>query len=138
MTVSSEYKLQLNSTFYYANFSSDTRLNSTVLNITLYLNNTYYQTPESATFILGNINQFTSHFSFSNGQGVEPLTFTESSLELTDDHLKIPIRIIYLKEATPREYETVMVVIVKAREAAGLIPYQDVQRSAVRFTVTKS
>ena len=89
------------------------------------------------TFQLGSAHQFASYFSFSNRQGVESLTFSVTNPEHTTDPLKIPMRIIYLKEAAPGDYETRMSVTVTSREEVGLTPREDIQISTVAFTVTE-
>lgn len=135
--VSESYKLQLNSTFYYANISSNTLLNSTVLNFTLFINNSYYQTPKLVTFQLGSSNQFSSYFGFSNRQAVVSLSFNTSNPDHTVDQLKLSQNIIYLKEAPAGDYQTTISVLVRSREEVGLTPQEDLQISTVAITVTK-
>ena len=135
--VSAGYKLQLNSTVYYANVYSGTKLNSAVLNFSLYLNNTYYQTPESVLFQLEISGQFTSYFSFGNHQSVEMISFSLSNPNHSTDELKVSRSIIYRNEAPPGEYHNMITVILITREEVQLIPQVDIQRASLVFTVSE-
>ena len=122
---------------YYASTPSEAQIGSSVLMFTLYLNNTYYQTPSSVAIQLNSGNQFTSYFTFSNGQTVDELSFSTSNPDHTVDPLKVSGSIIYTSKAPPGEYRATLIVSVVTREELGLSPRTDVQTSTVIFTVTQ-
>ena len=103
-----------------------------MLNFSLYLNNTYYQTPESVFFHLASSDQFTSYFSFSNNQSVEIVSFNQSH---SIDELQVSRSIIYRKEAPQGEYRSTIIVTVLTREEVGLSPREDTQTAILAFAV---
>ena len=127
--------MQLNSTIYYANFPSNVEVNSIILSFTLYLNNTYYQTPESVFLQIGSSNQFTTYFSFSNKQVVDMVTFSLSNPDHTSDELEVSRSIIYRNEAPPGEYRSTVTATVISRDDVGLIPKEDTEMADLAFTV---
>ena len=108
-----------------------------MLIFTVYLNNSYYQTPSSVTLRLDAGDQFTSYFSFPSGETVDELSFSELNPDHTMDPLKISRNIIYSSKAPPGEYRATLIVTVRTREELGLSPREDVQTSTIVFTVTQ-
>ena len=108
-----------------------------MLDFTLYLNNSYYQTPSSVILQLEAGNQFTSYFSFRSGQSIDELPFSTSNPAHTVDPLKVLSTIVYTSQAPPGRYQSTLTVTVRAREELGLSQLEDVQTSALLFTVTE-
>ena len=127
----------MNASVYYASTPSDAQLRSSVLNFSLYLNNSYYQTPSSVALQLNARDQFTSYFSFPNGRRVDELSFSTFNPDHIVDLLNVSGSIIYASKAPPGEYRATMIVTVRTREELGLNPQEDVQTSTLVFAVTQ-
>ena len=123
------YKLRLNSTIYYATLSSDAQINTIVLNFTLYLNNTFYQTPSSVTLQLSGSNLFTSYFTFTNNRPLETVTFSDSDKESATNPLKVSKSIVYVNRAQAGEYQAII--------SATVNPQGDIESATVALTVTQ-
>ena len=123
------YKLQLNSTIYYATISSDAQLNTIILTFTLYLNNTFYQTPDSVTLQLRNTNQFTSYFGFSSNRPIETVYFSNSDPDSVVDPLRVSRSVVYVNRAPAGEYQTTI--------SATVNPQGDIQSADIALIVTQ-
>ena len=108
-----------------------------MLDFTLYLNNSYYQTPSSVILQLEAGNQFTSYFSFRSGQRVDGLPFSTSNPAHRVDPLRVLSTIVYTSPAPPGRYQSTLTVTVRTREELGLNPREDVQASTIILTVTE-
>ena len=129
LIVEEGYKLQLNSTIYYATISADVQLNTIILRFTLYLNNTFYQTPASVTLQLGSSNQFTSYFSFANEGSLQTVSFNETDPENAVDPLRVSGSIVYLNNAPAGEYQAII--------TATVTPQGDTEIAMIALTVTQ-
>ena len=130
LIVEEGYKLQLNSTIYYATISADVQLNTIILRFTLYLNNTFYQTPASVTLQLGSSSeQFTSYFSFANEGSLQTVSFNDFDPENAVDPLVVSGSVIYLNRAPAGEYEAIITATVN--------PQGDTESATIALTVTQ-
>ena len=129
LIVEEGYKLQLNSTIYYATISTDVRLNTVILRFTLCLNNSFYQTPNSVTLQLGSSNQFTSYFSLTNNGSLQTISFNDSDPEDTVDPLRVSGSIVYLSKAPVGEYQAIITATVD--------PQSDTETATISLTVTQ-
>lgn len=127
LIVEEGYKLQLNSTTYHATISADVQLNTIILRFTLYLNNTFYQTPDSVTLQLGSSNQFTSYFSFANKGSLQIVSFNDSDPENDVDPLRVSGSIVYLNMASAGEYQAIITTTV--------MPQGDTESATISLTV---
>ncbi len=129
LIVEEGYKLQLNSTIYYATIPADVQLNTIVIHFTLYLNNTFYQIPASVTLQLGSSNQFTSYFSFANEGSLQTVSFNDSDPENNVDPLPVSGSIVYLSRAPVGEYQAFITTTVN--------PQGDTESATIILTVTQ-
>lgn len=136
-TVELGYTLRQNATTHFANILLDTKIYSSVLHFTIYLNNTYYETPESITFQLEDDERFTSYFNLSSGSAIETMFFNTSNPDHTVDQLKVSNSIIYVNEAPVGDYQTQLIVTVRNRAETGNLPLEDMENSTIAITVTK-
>ena len=140
-SVEEGYILRQNATFHYNNILTNTRVDSSVLAITIYLNFSFYPIPESLTSeLLDDNSPFTSYFRFSNGNTTEVIFYngSESDPDDTCDQLRIVRRVVTLREVPAGEYRAQLVATLRGRTEIGAALQEYTSNSTVIIRVTKS
>ena len=135
------YILQQNATFHYNNILTNTRADSSVLSITIYLNYSFYPIPESLTLeLLDDNSPFTSYFRFSNGNTTEVIFYngSESDPDHISDQLRIVRRVVTLREVPAGEYRAQLIATLRGRAGIGAALQEQTSNSTVIIRVTKS
>ena len=129
------YILRQNATFHFNNILTNTRIGSSVLHITIYLNYSFYQIPESLTLQLQDDNSpFTSYFRFSNGNTTEVIFFNDSD----PDQLRITRRVVSWREVLAGEYRAQLIATLRGMAESGASFQEYTSNSTVIIRVTKS
>lgn len=135
------YVLQQNATFHFNNILVDTKTDSTVLHITIYVNYSFYQYPESLTLQLQDDNSpFTSYFSFSSGNTTLTISFNDFDPDSAQDQLTIRRGIVNSREVPPGEYQAKHIATLRGRNdvSAHALLQEHTSNSTVIIRVTKS
>ena len=132
------YTVKQNSTFHFTKILSNTRINSSALHFTVYLNNSVYQTPESITLRLVDNGIFTSYFSLSSRSAIEIIFFNTSSPADTADQLIVTSSVVYTSEAPTGEYQAELIATVRGRAPNGITPLENMDNSTVVINVAQS
>ena len=131
------YTVKQNATFHFTKILSSTRINSSALHFTVYLNNSY-QSPESLTLRLEDNGVFTSYFSLSSGSAMEIVFFNTSSSANVADQLIVTRSIVYTSKAPIGEYQAELVATVRGRVLNGISPLGNMDNATIVITVTES
>ena len=134
------YILRQNATFHFNNILTNTKTDSSVLHITIYLNYSFYQISESLTLqLLDDNSPFTSYFRFSNGNTTEVIFFNDSDPDLMFDQLRITRRVVNWREVPAGEYRAQHIATLRGRAAIGAASFEEhTSNSTVIIRVTKS
>jgi hypothetical protein len=132
------YILRQNATFHYNNILTNTRTDSSVLRITIYLNYSFYQIPESLTLeLLDDNSPFTSYFRFSNGNTTDIIFYNDSDPDDTRDQLRIARRVVNLREVPAGEYRAQLIATLRGRAGIGASLQEQTSNSTIIIRVTK-
>ena len=131
------YILRQNATFHFNNILTNTRIDSSILYITVYLNNSFYQTSGSLILQLKDKNSpFTSYFTFSTGNTTEVIFFNFGPNRADiGDQLKVSRSIKYLNEAPVGEYTALLIATVKSRAVGEESSQEITDNSTIIITV---
>ena len=134
LTVTSDYRAALNATIYMATVAADTPLGSPVLTFKLYIDNTYFGSPQAVIFHLMRNGSFEPVFAFDNGEETDTMVFSDFNNSLPV--IEISRSILYFDTTTAGRYEYTLSVTVVARKGSGVTSLQETLISPVQVTVT--
>ena len=126
---------------YHSNVLTSSGADSNALQFAIYLNNTFFETPESLTLQIEDYGDspFTSYFNLSSGSAMDTFYFNTSNPAHTVDQLKVSSSVVYVKEAPVGEYQAQLMAIVNVRRAArNAVAPENLDNSTITISVTTS
>ena len=131
-TVAADFRVSLNATAYQAAVQSNIDIGTPVLMFTIYINNTYFQTPQSV-LIQPSSDNLDDIFALDNGDDDDVVVFEQTNN--FDKIIAISRSIIYNRIATTAgEYKGSLTITVLVREDSGVD--QESVTSCISFNVT--
>ena len=135
-TVASEYRVALNASFYTATIAATTTLGTAVVNFTILMNNTYFQTPQAViSHLVGSSSDKTSFFTLETGKEVDTEIFVDPDSYMATSVIELSKSIIYSEIAAAGVYQFKLEVTVVARQSSGVTPLQETRSSLVNISV---
>ena len=133
-SVGDDYKVAINASTFIETFQATTTLGSPILTFIIYVDSTYFQTPQAVLVYLESNDSFPPFLLLDNQKESDVVVFS------TSDDLPARIQytrsIIYGRPAIAGEYQLSLVVSVLAREElSGVIPLRETRTSSLYITV---
>lgn len=124
----------MNATAFIETFQASDPLKSPVVNFVIYIDNTYFQTPQALLIYLIKGGSFPSFLLLDNEEESDVVVFS------ADDELPPQIQytrsVIYVNPAEAGEYDFDLVVSVLVREElSGLVDLRETRISTIHVTV---
>ncbi len=113
-SVGDDYRVAVNATTFIETFQATSTLGTAVVNFIIYIDNTYFQTPQAILVYLVKNGSFPSFLRLDNEEESDVVVF--SSTDDLPSRIQYTRSLIYMEPASAGEYRYDLVVSVLARE----------------------
>ena len=138
VTVAQDFIVKQNATLHFASVPSSLEVNSDVLQFTIYLNTSIYETSESLTLQLEDDGPFTSFFNLSSGTTSEVFFFNNTSnTARRSEQVSVSSGIVYVNRAPAGEYETLLIATVRSRAQVGVLQTETTDNATITISITE-
>ena len=139
LAVADDYRVALNATTYMTEIAADISLGTPVVSFILYIDNTYFQTPQAVLIYLTRKGSFRPYFLLDNQEEADVIVFSPPGDTRTNrdtSMIMLSRSVLYAEPAPAGLYEYDLVVTVLTRqELSGVLPLRETQVSPLNITV---